>query len=344
MRPGPLPHQLPDHFTTEEAMRLGVTRSRLRASDLSRPFHGVRQRRNDEPQHTDKFAAARACELRQVAALATRLTAGQFLSHRSAAVWWGAPLPIQAKPTLHASTIRPQRSPRIAQVTGHSFVSWRVKVVTHQGSAVSSPAFTFASMGTLDLPRLVALGDFFVRTHRQGVGRPSNPGPPLCSRADLYEALEIGGWHNSTRLSRALELVREDSWSPRESMTRVMLVQGGIPEPDLNTDVRDSQGNFLGCLDMVFAQYKVALEYQGEVHALTFANDIERIERLRAEGWVILQVTKALDHQPELLLSRVAQALQSRGWPSRSHTRRSRAKLPLAPGSRGHPAEDTSPN
>ena len=121
------------------------------------------------------------------------------------------------------------------------------------------------------------------------------------------------GQHITTH-RRALSLVREDSWSPRESATRVLLVTSGLPEPELNSDIFDDQGYFLGCLDMVFPQYKVAVEYQGRQHASTYSSDIERIEALRAAGWDVIQVTSTLLSRPTVLVKRVATALQRRGW------------------------------
>ena len=116
------------------------------------------------------------------------------------------------------------------------------------------------------------------------------------------------------RLRTALKLVREDSWSPRESTTRVTLVMAGLPEPELNIDVYDRNGIFIGCSDMAYPRYKVGVEYHGQQHAERYAQDIERLERFRADGWEILQVTKAVERRPETLVARVTWALRKRGW------------------------------
>lgn len=116
------------------------------------------------------------------------------------------------------------------------------------------------------------------------------------------------------RLEHALTLIREDAWSPRETTTRLQLVRGGLPEPVLNTDVVDVAGRFLACLDMAYPEYRVAVEYQGELHHNSYARDIERVERLRAAGWIVIQVSRVLAANPAELVCRVGAALRSRGW------------------------------
>ncbi|WP_460799698.1 hypothetical protein [Microbacterium sp. GXF0217] len=53
-------------------------------------------------------------------------------------------------------------------------------------------------------------------------------------------------------LREAVELMREDSWSPRESKIRVRIVRAGLPEPPLNQDVFEDHGRFLGCVDLAY--------------------------------------------------------------------------------------------
>ncbi len=169
-------------------------------------------------------------------------------------------------------------------------------------------------LGELPLAELVAVGDYFARMHRKGYGRPNVGKPPHAALTELREAVHLGRWRGMPRLRTALKLVREDSWSPRESTTRVTLVMAGLPEPELNIDVYDRNGFFIGCSDMAYPRYKVGVEYHGQQHVERYAQDIERLERFRADGWEILQVTKALERRPESLVARVTSALRKRGW------------------------------
>ena len=131
----------------------------------------------------------------------------------------------------------------------------------------------------------------------------------MTTIADLQE--RIGGVRRRgiRRLREALDLVREDSWSPRESKLRCLIVRAGLPEPALNQDVYDDHGRFLGCFDLVYPDLKVAIEYNGLIHVGNYAEDVERIAALRAAGWTVIQVTSALYAQPEELIRRVRSAL-----------------------------------
>ncbi|MBU3994917.1 MAG: DUF559 domain-containing protein [Actinobacteria bacterium] len=314
MRPTPLPTQLGTEFAVHQARAMNVSERRLRAQDLERPFRGVRLARSTRENSIDAFARSRERERTLAQALGRGLSAGQFLSHRSAALLWGAPLPFRANPDLHASTVAPQRAPRIKGVTGHVFAKGRSEISALNGVSLTSPASTFVLLGQLTLPEIVAAGDYLVRSIDPGYGRRLAGEAPLTTILALEEAVSLGRWAGSRRLRQATSLIRVDSWSPRESMTRVTLVLAGLPEPELNVDLFDSHGGFLGCVDMVYPQYRVAIEYQGQQHAATFAEDLERIEALRAEGWIVIQVSKVLARNSDTLVARVANALRSRGW------------------------------
>lgn len=260
--------------------------------------------------------AARAHEEALLHVLNERLLQGQFFSHRSAALVWGAPLPRRRIPVLQVGVILPQRAPRIDGVVGRSFSPGRVEIRDCDGVRVLSPASTFATLGGMSITDLVAVGDYFLRRHRPGVGRPGVGSPPLATVEELRHAVGLGRWRGAPMLREALELVREDSWSPRESYVRVVLVRAGLPEPELNVDLFDRWGEFLACVDMVYHRWRVVIEYHGEQHSLSFARDVERVERLRAEGWVVIQVTKALANQPDVMVARIARELRAAGWSS----------------------------
>lgn len=274
-------------------------------------------RQRTEDAHLNQYQRAHRRELDLIEALAQGQSAAHFVSHRSAALMWGAPMPWSRGLDLHLSVLAPRRAPRIAGVHGHRFESSRCRVDERNGVLLSSAASTWAMLGELSLFDLVAVGDYLVRVNRAGYGRPNAGVPALTTVAEMQHVLALGRWEGMVRLRQALTLIREDSWSPRETTTRLTLVLAGLPEPELNRDVFDKSGCFLACLDLAFVDYKVAVEYQGELHAGSYAEDVERIERLRAEGWIVLQVTRTLARQPRALVERVAAALRERGWEDR---------------------------
>jgi hypothetical protein len=315
--PRPLPPQLGTVFSLTEARSLGVGRGRLEGEDLGAPFRGVRTRidigsTTDAGPHDD-FDARITEVLRLAHAYATRMRPSEFFSHSTAAVLWGAPVGVPVPVTLDVSVLGTVGIPRSRAVRGHRADPRSTMTTMHNGLSVASPASVWASLGQMSVDDLVILGDYFCRTWRQGFLRPNVGRPPLTTRAELTAVLGAGRRVGAAHLREALGLVREDSWSPRESLCRLLLVRAGLPEPVLNVDV-DGPLGFLACVDMVYPAYRVAIEYQGQLHAARYAKDIERIEALRAAGWIVIQVSSALMSRPELLVARVQDALASRGW------------------------------
>jgi very-short-patch-repair endonuclease len=97
---------------------------------------------------------------------------------------------------------------------------------------------------------------------------------------------------------RALRLTL-DRWDPTsrptESEMETMLLQTlrhhGLPEPTLQYEVRDGDGNLLGRVDAAYPNARVAIEYDSkQEHSDEFqlARDARRRNRIASEGWVYL--------------------------------------------------------
>ncbi len=307
--------------TVADALREGTPYSALRRGDLERPFRGVRSLGSDvRVTASDPFAQQRAEHRERVLEYAPLLLEHTFISHESAVAWYDGPLPLRTDDgeplpgkslPVHVSVIGELAFPRREGVVGHRATPKLTSVREHHGIAITSPATTWANMGAYPLRELVMLGDYFCRVWRERHNRP--PGPaPLATREELATALAAGRRRGIKTLRAALELVREDSWSPKETQTRLALIDLGLPEPALNRDVYDDAGHFLGCLDMAYLVEKVGVEYHGLLHASQYAHDVERIARLRAAGWIIIEVTDALLKNPTELARRVRAALRQR--------------------------------
>ncbi len=327
-KPSPLPRSLGDDFSVREALTLGVSRRRLRAGDLAGPFRGTRtvsataQSASALSSDASPYERQQSARRRAARAFAPLLRPGQFLSHESAAALWGAPLPlardvqgmIAADDVLpvHVSTFGDGHLPRMRGVVAHRARPRTSVSSSVDGVVASDPATTWASLGTMPLIDLVALGDFFCREWNPGVGRPNIGMPPLTTVPELENAIRAGRRVGIRRLREALPLIRTDSWSPRESAVRCHLVFAGLPEPRLNLDVHDDRGRFLGCVDLAYPELKIAIEYQSTLHTGRYAADVERIAALRAAGWIVIEVTSVLLASPDRLVARVRAALRSR--------------------------------
>lgn len=311
MRRRPL---LPDElrgrsFTVSAAMSTGVTRGRLRGTDLSAPFHGVRVG-TVEP------------DLRQRAeALLAALGRGAVLSHVTAARLWPLDLPWpRADEPLHVSVRAPARAPRYRGVVGHAVSDEAVHRVVRGGLPLTDGASLWCHLATLlELDDLVAVGDALVRTPRRQDAadpRPWVPLPVLRARVALFRG------RGTARLREAIALVRDGADSPPETRFRLASMRAGLPEPLLQVPLFTPAGVFIGRPDGFYPDEKVAWEYEGEGHRTSnrqFARDIGRYDDFAAIGVRHVRIVAAefLPH-PERSVERLRRALAERsvtnGW------------------------------
>jgi len=291
--PEPLPEQLLwGPFTVSEALRLGVSPGRLRAKDLAAPFRGVR---------TDSAPSSvrRLCE-----AYAARMPASQYFSHVTAAQLWGFPLPrhVEAPSPLHVSTAALAREPRMKGVVGHRGVAG-ADVRLLSGLPVLAPAETWIQLAPfLEFDDLIAAGDrlFKWRDH-------------LCTRAELATALTRMTQQAGIRKARAaLRDIRENSNSPRETKLRLQALRAGFPEPELNGEIRLSNGKRTWG-DLVYRNFGTLMEFDGAQHRTKerqWNRDVDRLNDLVDDGWLTTRVRKdSRDH-----LQRLDRNLRRRGW------------------------------
>lgn len=318
----PLPDELGSEFAVALARRHGVGHGRLRGSDLHSPFPGVRTRREEADLSgiEDPYERQQRIRVARATDYAPRMHTGHFFSHETAAAIWGAPLPLAVDDAgepaagsglaLHVCALGHVALPRAAGIERHRSRSSMTAICSHHGLRVSTPAATWASLGAaLRTVDLVAAGDYFCRQYKPGVGRRDVGKPPLATIDDLREAMDAGRRRGIAKLREAIGFIRVDSWSPRESQLRWLIVTSGLPEPELNQDVFDDHGTFLGCVDLVYPDQKVAIEYHGIQHSSQWSRDVERAAALRAAGWNVIEVTAALLNDVTTLIRRIQAAL-----------------------------------
>ncbi len=297
-----LPATLPAAFTTRQARSAGVSRSRLRAADLTRPFAGV-------------YAKTRDGDAADPVALARQYAAGMadaaFFSHVTAALIWGLPLPRAAADSsmVHVSVLRPGNAPRGRGVCGHQVDARLVSILEHpSGVRVTSPASTWAALGTvLGIGDLVAVGDALVRAPR----RPREHAQ-LATVAQLQAAIDAGKRPGIVRLRAALPHVRPRVDSRTETLLRLAIGDAALPEPVTGHAVVVGS-EVLAQVDLAYPLERVAIEYEGEHHLTDpkqWARDIRRYERLADAGWRVIRVTKDdLFRQRGALMARIRAAL-----------------------------------
>lgn len=337
-----LPSSLGSTFSVAEANAAGVTRSRLRASDLESTFHGARAVIAAEAESESEEAERTYPRSTEVARIHQRarhytpvMAEGAFFSHITAAVLWDAPLPnrvfqidAQDKPdhpvfdpeVLEVSVFWPSRAPRGHGVSGHAIRPGMAWSRRHPVSEllIASPATTWVMLGG-KLPHpydLVAVADHFVRVPRAQHGRtPAEIEPPLATLAQLAAALGAGRREGAAELRAALARARTGARSRTETWTRLTIVDAGLPEPVLDLDVFDDHGTFLGCVDMAYPQWRIAIEYEGVHHSSgnQWESDVDRYARLEEAGWRVIRVTRRmLFRVPEMIVQRVRAAIADR--------------------------------
>lgn len=322
--PRPLDLALGEEFRVADALACGHTERRMRASDLVRPFHGVRQIREqgvdavdpDEPLARDR--AARAVMTREARAYFAVAPPHTFLAGRSAAVAWS--LPCDIDDDLWIGVHFPHRAPRRPEVRGLTIIPSLASVRVHDGLRLTSPASTWAMLGgELDHRDLVVLGDAIVRIPRDDRGRP-RPDRQLATPAELRAASEATRRMHRWALRAALADIRVGSMSPLETDFRLLAARAGLPEPELDAEIRDAAGRLLGISDAVYVAQRTIVEVEGDHHRVSRAQwqrDIEKYAAYAAERWEVVRLTSGQVRGPNASGARlVGSVLRRRGLQS----------------------------
>ncbi len=281
-------------FRVARARAAGVGEGRLRARDLERPFHGSRARPLvlDETQPTWEREAV---ELRhRIAGYRPLLPAGAFFAGPTAAHLLGLPLPSGIHTSLHVAVPHPRTAPRRAGIRGIQVLPRMVRLAELDGMPVTDAATTWAMLGaTLGVYDLTAVADAILRVPRHPGGFREPSGPPIAQHADLEAALAAGRRWGAGRLREALARARTGSSSYAESWMRLVLMDGGLPEPVLDHDVLDEHGGFIGCSELAYPRARVAIEYESDGHLTRrqLERDIDKYTAYAANGWTTVRLT-----------------------------------------------------
>ena len=281
-RPAPLPMPFAGRpFRVRDALAVGVPEHRLRASDLARPFHGVRT--VELPRElTDRCRA-----------YAARMPDTSFFCGATAALLHGLPVPPRLVVELHVASTNPHRAPRARGVVGHKLRALPGDVITLEGLRVSSAPRAWCELAAVvRIEDLVAAGDRFIWRM-----------DPIGALSELIAAVEHHpGRRGKRNLDRALGLLSDRADSPQESRLRVMLIDGGVTGLEVNYPVTIRGRQFF--IDLAIPERKIAIEYLGEHHgsAEFWRKDAWRRSQLQSAGWIVIEVvSEDLAHPAELV-------------------------------------------
>jgi hypothetical protein len=119
----------------------------------------------------------------------------------------------------------------------------------------------------------------------------------------------------TVRAAGLLDLASAGVDSPAESWIRLMIVEQGLPIPEVNWEIRDLEGRLLYRLDLAWPQLRIALEYDGyAAHAGREAEDRARRADLEARGWIVVVVRKEDLRAFSLVIAALRAAFARRGY------------------------------
>lgn len=279
-------------FTRADARSAGLPLSDLLSRKFKRLFY-------------DLYLDASIPESPQIRALAALKVspAGSHISHHTAAELWGGVAPDD--PAIHVSVPTAAARTRRQGITAHLRLEG-LRTMEQDGITLSAPSACFLELAAIGvgLVDLVILGDSLVRKNLVSVER-------------LVEAAAAYSGRGALVARRAAGLVRAGVDSPMETRLRLLVVLAGLPEPEVNVVLRDSDGEWLMRFDLKFRRVRLILEYDGRQHAedaRQWGRDLARREALDRAGYRIL-VIRAEDiyGTPEETLARIRTALHELG-------------------------------
>lgn len=272
------PHLQGAAFRVRDSRFHGVGRSRLRASDLQRPFTAVRSLGLDLDDVLGRCLAYEPL-----------LRPGEAFSHGTAAALLRLPLP--AEPSeVHVLAPAGRTRARGRGVVGH-VASVAPQLVLHGGLPIVAPADVWCQMANgLSMYDLVAVGDAIVTGARRGEVRAA----ALATPDDLVEAASRWGRRRgAATIADALPRIRVGAESRKETHLRLTLVDAGLPEPEPNSPVRLGSGSTVHP-DLAYRERRIAFEYLGDIHRTDrrrWQEDLRRRRELQAAGWRVIEVT-----------------------------------------------------
>ena len=246
-------------------MASGVSRDRLRASDTRAPHHGVR---SPLPLLGIEQAAKDALPVLPPAHAFSNVTAARLM---------GMPWPTRWTPDepVHVVTRSGQFHLERPGIVNHRGLQRRGTILLENGLTCTDDLHTWAdAAASLSVDELIAAGDWILR--------------PRSTRTVGDLASVLPRRMRGVRTARAALLeIRPGSASPMETKTRLQLVRGGLPEPELNVTVTD-EGGWLGIVDLFWRRWRLVVEYDGRHHVerrQTWERDVARERAFRDAGY-----------------------------------------------------------
>jgi very-short-patch-repair endonuclease len=248
------------------------------------------------PQDCDDWYVLMAC------AAAVRLHRDAVISGQSAGLLHG--LPILGSSPMATVTVPVSMPPRPSTPTVGGARLRRAAVCARDrstwfGVSVTSPARTVIDLGRRDVRDGLVAADAALAAG-------------LVTRGELHNVLgRCTGWPGTRGARRAVELADGAAESALESLTRLCVLDGGLPTPELQVVVSD--GAWWCRVDMMWREGRLVLEADGMAKYRTIGDirdEKRRQERLERLGYRVLRVMwDDVMRRPDETVARIRAAL-----------------------------------
>ncbi|GFG54963.1 hypothetical protein MAGR_64040 [Mycolicibacterium agri] len=174
-------------------------------------------------------------------------------------------------------------------------------LIDHHGRLVTTPAWTAIEVArSLRRQRALATLDAALRSQ-------------TCDQRGLHLAAKAQAGRRGIVMVRDLiPLARPGAESPMESEARLVMLDGGLPEPLLQYKIVDRDGR-LWRVDFAWPECRLAVEYEGfDFHSTPEALRKDRQKRAALEemSWRVLSIVcDDVRRQPEVMVRRIGAGL-----------------------------------
>jgi hypothetical protein len=109
---------------------------------------------------------------------------------------------------------------------------------------------------------------------------------------------------------KSLAMLAAPAESPMETRLRWLLIQAGLPRPQVQAELSDASARLLGRVDLYYPEARLAVEYDGGYHRERMVEDNRRQNLLISSGYRVLRFTAAdIHNRTDVVIAQVRAAL-----------------------------------
>lgn len=135
----------------------------------------------------------------------------------------------------------------------------------------------------------------------------------LTEGAALCQYAEAAKGRPGTRRMLSLAPLAAPAESPMETRLRWLLIEAGLPRPQVQVSLRNGAGLFVGRADLYYPEARLVLEYDGGNHRERLVEDDRRQNLMVGAGYQLLRFTAAdIYNRADVVAAQVRAALRPR--------------------------------